>query len=112
MLQVSAKLAWELEEATGTTCFDYDERRQVLEIDVSKFQLLGSNRLQYVRPCVEEALAEQCLEATVKHGGGNTQAWGCISLQGIGDIIKTGGSLRRRSIEPYRKNMLYFLGIV
>ncbi|GJQ71300.1 hypothetical protein Trydic_g11037 [Trypoxylus dichotomus] len=42
---------------------------------------------------VGEALAESCLEATVKHGGGSIQVWGCILLQGVSDIIKIEGKL-------------------
>ena len=35
-----------------------------------------------------EALMEPCLTSTVKHGGGNIQVWGCISIKGVGDIVR------------------------
>ena len=31
---------------------------------------------------------EPCLKSTVKHGGGNIQVWGCISVKGVGDIVR------------------------
>ena len=56
--------------------------------DESKFQIFGTIRRQYVRRRKGEALKEPCLASTIKHGGGNIQVWVCISIKGIGDIVR------------------------
>ena len=61
---------------------------KVLFTDESKFQILGTNRHQYVRQRKGEALKEPCLASTIRHGLGNIQVWGCISIKGIGDIVR------------------------
>ena len=46
------------------------------------------NRRQYIRRRKGEAFKEPCLASTIKHGGGNIQVWGCISIKGVGDIVR------------------------
>lgn len=29
--------------------------------------------------------------ATMKHGGGHLQIWGCISVNGVGDLVRING---------------------
>ena len=60
------------------------------------------NRYQYVRRRKREALMEPCLISTVKHGGGNIQAWGYISIKGVGDIAK----IQEKLIGEKYKNIL------
>ena len=57
-------------------------------MDESKFQIYGMNRHQYLRQRKRETLMEPCQTLTVKHGGGNIQVWGCISIKGVGDIVR------------------------
>ena len=61
---------------------------KVLFIDESKFQIFGTNRRQYVRQRKGEALKELYLASTIKHGGGNIQIWGCVSIKGVGDYVR------------------------
>ena len=61
---------------------------KVLFTDESKIQILGTNRHQYIRRRKGEAMKEPCLASTIKHGGGNIQVWECISIKGVGDIVK------------------------
>ena len=61
------------------------------------------NRRQYVRQRKGEALKEPCLASTIKHGGGIIQVWGCISIKGVGDIVRITEKLTG---EKY-KNILY-----
>ena len=61
---------------------------KVLFTDKSKFQIFGTNRRHYVRRRKGGALKEPCLASTIKHGGGNIQVWGCISIKGVGDIVR------------------------
>lgn len=59
--------------------------------DESKFELFGNNRRQYVRRRVNERFLPECLVPTVKHGGGSLQVWGCISANGVGDLVRVNG---------------------
>ena len=41
----------------------------------------------------------QCLVPTVEHSEGSVTVWGCFSLDGVGDLRKTDGVMRK---EHYR----------
>ena len=45
-----------------------------------------------------------CLRATVKHGGGSLQVWGCISANGVGDLVRINGVL---NTEKYRQILIH-----
>lgn len=66
---------------------------QVLWTDESRFEIFGSKRRQYVRRRPGEAYKSSCLNPTIKHGGGSINVWGCISANGVGDLIKIDGKL-------------------
>ncbi len=40
-----------------------------------------------------ERYKNQCLQSTVKHGGGSLMVWGCFSSAGPGDLIQINGIL-------------------
>ena len=37
---------------------------------------------------VGERWKNDCLQPSVKHGGGTVLVWGCISVSGVGDIVQ------------------------
>uniref|UniRef100_A0A3Q0QR15 Transposase Tc1-like domain-containing protein n=1 Tax=Amphilophus citrinellus TaxID=61819 RepID=A0A3Q0QR15_AMPCI len=78
------------EEHRGWTNAQWE---QVLWTDESKFEIFGSRRRKFVRRRVGERFRDECLEPTVKRGGGSVQVWGCISAHGPGDIVKIDGIL-------------------
>ena len=47
----------------------------------------------YVRRMVGQALNVNCMQFTVKHGGGGIMVWGCISRKGMGILEKVEGRL-------------------
>ena len=66
---------------------------RVLFTDESKFEIFGTKIHQYVRRRIGEAYQPECLNPTIKHGGGSLQVWGCLSSSGVGDLIKIEGRL-------------------
>ncbi len=67
--------------------------QQVLWTDESKFEIFGCSRRQFVHQRAGEWYNNECLQATVKHGGGSFQVWGCISANGVGDLIRINSVL-------------------
>ena len=60
---------------------------KIIWSDESKFNLFGSDGRIYVRRRVGEEYLPQCVQQTVKFGGGSVMVWGCISCDGIGPIV-------------------------
>ena len=71
---------------------------RVLYTDESKFEIFGTKRHQYVQRRIGEAYQPECLNPTIKHGGGSLQVWGCLSSSGVGDLIKIEGRLTHRGM--------------
>ena len=66
---------------------------RVIFSDESHFLIHRSDGRVYVRRMVGEALNENCVQATVQHGGGGIMVWGCISRKGMGILEKVNGRL-------------------
>ena len=58
----------------------------VIWSDESKFNLFGSDGAVKIWRKPGEELELKCLNATVKHGGGNIMVWGCIVASGVGKL--------------------------
>ena len=60
----------------------------------------------------EEYLAE-CVQQTVKFGGGSVMVWGCISCDGVGPLAKIDGGMKGKdyidllsaNLFPYMQSM-------
>ena len=76
-----------------------DEWKQVLWTDESKFEVFGNKRRVYIRRSAKEKMLTKCLVPTVKHGAGSVIVWSCFSLDGVGDLRKIDGIMRK---EHYR----------
>ena len=76
-----------------------DEWKQVLWTNESKFEVFGNKRRAYIRRSAEEKMLTQCQVPTVKHGEGSVIVWGCFSLDGVGDLCKIDGIMKK---EHYR----------
>ena len=64
--------------------------RQVIFSDESQFKLFNDSSA-FVRRQPGEEMLPQCLQPTMKHGGGGLMAWGCISYQGVGRLLRVHG---------------------
>eukprot|EP00795_Rhopilema_esculentum_P008069 gene8069-13984_t len=70
---------------------DYDWSKVIFS-DESRFCLI-SDRPVYVRRRSGEEYLPQCLNPTVKHGGGGIMVWGCISSKGVGRLHRVEGTI-------------------
>lgn len=75
--------------------------QQVIFSDESKFNLFGSDGIEYVRRKTGERFNENCIKKTVKHPAGQ-MIWGCFSYHGIGEIAFIKGYVKA----PDYKNIL------
>jgi hypothetical protein len=83
------RLAWAREYILKPTEYWHD----VLFADESKFNVSGSDGRQIVWRKKNEEMDPRNLRGTVKHGGGSCMVWGCISTQGVGDLVFIDGIL-------------------
>ena len=73
----------------------YEQWKKVLWSDEKKFELFNSKRRQHCRRRKGEALRDDTIQATVKHGGGSAMFWGCFAGKDVGDIFKIDGIMRK-----------------
>ena len=60
--------------------------------DESRYQHFGNNKSrQYVSRRKGELHSQDCLQHTVKHGGGGIMVWGSFSGAGIGSLHRISG---------------------
>ena len=45
-------------------------------------------------------MKDVCLKPTVKHGGGSITVWGCLTTNGMGDLIRIDGIM---NVEKYKQ---------
>ena len=50
------------------------------------FFCLGTMAVPFVRRRPGEAYRDDCVQPTVKHGGGGVMVWGCMSESGVGEL--------------------------
>ena len=81
-----------------------EQWKNVLWTDESKFEIFSSKRRQYVRRRNGESLKEICLKPTIKHGGGSINVWGCLSANGVGDLVRIDGIM---NAEKYKQILIH-----
>ena len=59
-----------------------EQWKKVLMLDKSVFELIPTRRVS-VRRKKNERYHPDCLNSTVKHGGGKLQVWGCMAANGV-----------------------------
>ena len=79
---------------------------KVIFSDESRFLLYRCDGRVYVRRMKGEDFAENCIQTTVKHGGGGIMVWGCITTNGVGLLCKVDGKLNGESYINILENSL------
>lgn len=71
------------------------EWSKVLWSDESKFNLMSSDGIKYVRRPKNKKYDYRYQIPTVKHGGGSIMVWGCFSRSGVGPLVRIEGNMDR-----------------
>ena len=69
------------------------DRSRVVFSDESRFLLYRNDGRPYARRRPGEAYREDCVQPTLKHGGGGLMVWGCMSESGVGELVLVKGRL-------------------
>ena len=69
--------------------------KKVLWSDESKFNLINSDGIPYVRRPPNTRFDPKYTIGTVKHGGGNVMVWGCFSWSGVGPLRRVEGIMEQ-----------------
>ena len=83
-----ARLKWAREHSAWTV----DQWNTVIFSDESKFNLHGSDGVQFVRRRSGEEYHPSCITSTIKHPQGQ-MIWGCISSYGVGRLHFVTGTV-------------------
>ncbi|CAF4789727.1 unnamed protein product [Rotaria sp. Silwood2] len=71
----------------------------ILWSDESKFNIFGSDGRQIVWRKPHESMKRECLKPTVKYGGGSIMIWGCMSANGVGNLVLVEGTMYKEQYE-------------
>ena len=69
--------------------------KKVVWSDDSKFYFFHSDGRTYIRRRLSEEFNEDCIQRTVKHGGGNVMVWGCTWGNEKGMLVQVKGKMYR-----------------
>lgn len=65
--------------------------QKVIWTDEWKFKIFGHSRRPFCSP--EGYRANECMQEKVKHSKSSLQVWGCISANGVIDLVRNNGDL-------------------
>jgi len=85
------RLVWGKEHINWTP----EQWSKVLWTDESKFELFGSKRRVYVRRRAGERMKDECVQPSVKHGGGSCMVWGCFAGASSGHLVEVKGTMKK-----------------
>jgi transposase len=96
------RLEWAKAHADWTA----EDWRKVIFSDESPFTLFQEGGKIYVRRRPAEEFLEECIEPTVKHGGGSIQVWGCFNYGSKGPLYRIQGIMDG---EKYRQILIHHM---
>lgn len=80
--------------------------KKIIWSDESKFCLIKSDGINYVRRPKNQRFNPKYTCPTVKHGGGSVMVWGCFSGFGIGPLHKIEGNMDRFQYKDILENQM------
>jgi transposase len=99
---IKARLRW----AKAHVDWTYDDWARVIWSDETKVDRFGSDGRYYSWKRDSEELQSRHVQQTFKHGGGNIKLWSCITVHGIGYIVKIDETLDKTLYENILKDDL------
>ena len=87
-----------------------DQWYKVIWSNESKFNLFGSNGRVYIRRRVREDYLPECVQSTVKFGGGSVMVWGCVTSDGVGPLTTVDGRMKAKDyIDLLEQTLVSFM---
>ena len=86
---IEKRMKWAEEHENWTT----KNWRAVVYSDESKFNLWGSDGVQYCMRGPGEEFERKNVRPVLKHGGGSVMVWGCMTHKGWGRLILVEGRM-------------------
>lgn len=86
-----SRVAW----ARAHLHWDFNDWKQVLWSDESKFMMFGTDGIKWIRRPIGTRYDPKYQLPTVKHGGGSCMVWGCFSGRGMGPLYHIEGIMDR-----------------
>jgi transposase/predicted transcriptional regulator len=71
--------------------YSFFDWNKIIWSDECMFALINTNRKEFYWKSKRDPLNEAHIKKTLKFGGGSITAWGCITSQGVGELIKING---------------------
>jgi transposase len=78
----------------------------ILWSDESKFNICGSDGRAKVWRKPGQELQEDCVQKTVKHGGGSVMVWGAMGAGGVGELVFIDGIMNATMYRSILENNL------
>ena len=99
-----------LQWATERKNWGMDQWYKVVWSDESKFNLFESDGRVYIRRRVGEDYLPECVQSTVKFGGGSVMVWGCITSDGVGPLTTVDGRMKAKDyIDLLEQTLISFM---
>ena len=87
-----------------------DQWYKVVWSDEYKFNLFGSDDRVYIRRRAGEDYLPDCVQSTVKFGGGSVMVWGCITSDGVGPLTTVDGRMKAKDyIDLLEQTLVSFM---
>ena len=88
----------------------YLQKAQVVWSDESKFILFGSDGRVYIRRRKGKDYLLECVQSTVKFGGGSVMVCGCITSDGVGPLTTADGRMKAKDyIDLLEQTLVSFM---
>ena len=75
--------------------FEHRQNHADLHAAISNEFLFNSKRRTYCRRRKGEALRDDTVQGTVKHGGASAKFWGCFGGLKVGDLFQVKGIMKK-----------------
>ena len=82
-----------LDLANGHKDWAAYDRKEVIFLDETKINRLGSDGRKWAHKLPGEGLTDRLVQGTLKHGRGSVMGWGCMSHAGVGNCCRMDGRM-------------------